>query len=129
MTDTTVVYEIDVPLLKGKPPLTANMRLHRMQEHQRTKHVRHTVAWHATSAAIPACAHITVRLHYHAGDNRKRDASNLYPTSKAAIDGIRDAGIVPDDDGRYVTEINPIIEPAEHGQPRRLWLTVEVTTP
>lgn len=127
MTDTTVVYELDVPLLRGKPPLTANQRLHWAQQHKRTKHVRHTVAWRAKSAAIPACAHITVRLHYHPADNRRRDASNLYPTSKAAIDGLRDAGVVPDDDGRYVTEINPIIEPPVRGQPRRLWLTVETT--
>lgn len=33
------------------------------------------------------------------------DAGNCYPTVKAAIDGLRDAEVLPDDDPRYVTTI------------------------
>lgn len=39
--------------------------------------------------------HITI--HYRFPDNRRRETSNLQPTSKALVDGIVDAGMCPDD--------------------------------
>lgn len=120
-------FELEVPLLRGKPPLTANQRLHWAEKAKRTRTVREAVAWRAKQAKIPPAKHVTARLHYHPGDHRHRDASNLYATSKPAIDALQDAGIVPSDDGRYVTEINPYIHPPEPNQPRRLWLQVTIT--
>jgi crossover junction endodeoxyribonuclease RusA len=38
---------------------------------------------------------------------RRRDPMNAYPTIKAIIDGITDAGIWPDDNSRWVTVIEP----------------------
>jgi crossover junction endodeoxyribonuclease RusA len=67
-----------------------------------------------------------VTLHYQPGDNRRmRDPMNLTASSKPAIDGLVDAGLVPDDTDVYVHENTPVI----HYGPgdRRLWLTVEVT--
>ncbi len=124
-TDETPVFEVDVPMHAGKPPLTHNLRLHHMEKAQRVAAVRNGVAWRARAAGIPqGCKHITVQLHYATGDNRRRDAPNLTATSKPGIDGLTDAGIVADDHDGYVTEIMPRI----HTGPgkRRLWLTVEI---
>lgn len=55
------------------------------------------------------------------------DAPNLTATSKPAIDGLVDAGIVPNDTDEHVTEAMPVIHPGS-GK-RRLWLTVEVVLP
>jgi crossover junction endodeoxyribonuclease RusA len=117
-------FDIEIPLLAGKPPLSQNDRLHWTLKHERTSMVRNAAAWAAKGQKIPAAARITAQLHYATGDNRRRDAPNLTATSKPAIDGLVDAGVVPDDSDRYVTEVMPVI----HNGPgdRRLWLTVEI---
>ncbi|WP_211323409.1 hypothetical protein [Amycolatopsis palatopharyngis] len=122
-----LTFELDIPLHRGKPPLTANQRLHWAEKGRRTRDVRAAVAWRAKAAKVPKALHVTAQLHYHAADHKRRDASNLYATSKPAIDALVDADVIPDDDGRYVTEVNPIIHPAVPNQPRRLWLQIEVT--
>ena len=39
-------------------------------------------------------------------DRRRRsDVGNVYPAAKAAIDGLVDAGVIPDDNDRYVEAI------------------------
>lgn len=120
-------WEIDIPLWKNTPPLTSNelRRMHWRAERARIKHVRDAVHWQATK--IPACKAITVALHYLPGDNRRRDASNLVPTQKPAVDALVRAGIVPDDCAPYVTELMPTI----HKGPgtRRLWLEITETGP
>lgn len=40
-------------------------------------------------------------------DNRRRDPHNYYPTIKAIIDGLVDAGVWPDDNPTYVTTAEP----------------------
>lgn len=119
------VYELEVPLLHGKPPLTHNQRLHHMAKAKRVAAVREAVGWEAVRHKLPKnCSHIVVQLHYATGDNRLRDAPNLTATSKPGIDGLKDAGVVADDHDGYVTEIMPVI----HRGPgkRRLWLAVEI---
>jgi crossover junction endodeoxyribonuclease RusA len=118
------VYEVEVPLRRGKPPLTANQRLHWAEKAKRTKEVRQAVGWGVKAAKIPPSKHIAVWLNYATGDQRRRDPSNLMPTQKAALDGVVDAGIVSDDDPRHVTEWMPVIHPGPGV--RRLWLTVEI---
>lgn len=124
MTAVTV-WKLDVPSWHGRPPLTDNMRLHWRQRAERVRLVREGVHWLAKSLKIPTHEHITVQLHYAPGDNRRRDEDNLNPTSKAACDGLVDAGIVPDDTPRYMTKLMPKL----HQGPgvRRLWLEIEAT--
>ncbi|MCP2169195.1 hypothetical protein [Goodfellowiella coeruleoviolacea] len=93
--------------------------------------IRRDVTLAAQRAGIPRCRHLTVCLHYAPGDNRRRDADNLWPTLKAAADALargprRDwvgLDLVPDDTPDHMTKLAPII----HSGPgeRRLWLTVE----
>lgn len=115
-------WELDIPLWQGKPPLTANQRLHWRPERTRKQLVRDTVFVRARR--IPGQWRITARVHYQPATNRRRDASNLMPTQKAAVDGLVRAGVVPDDTAEYVNELMPVIHPAVPGVEPRLWLEV-----
>lgn len=65
--------------------------------------------------------HITATIHKTT--RRKYDAANLYPTVKAAIDGLRDAGWLDDDDNAHV--IGPDIRPGRIHDHNVLVLTIE----
>lgn len=138
------VYEVDIPLMQpplsrwtGNPkpcePLNANTTYHRYERASRVRLVREAVLVGAKQARIPAGGHLTVGLHYAPGDNRRRDADNLWPTLKAACDALargprRDwvgLELVPDDTPEYMTKLTPLIHPGKGD--RRLWLTVQVT--
>lgn len=115
-----------IPLTFTKPPLNMNQRMHWAQKAKITKAIRHEAMIRCRATRIRKANHITVQLHYQPRDNRRRDPSNLMPTQKALVDGIVDAGIVPDDTPQYVTETIPTIQPAIKGQPGKMWL--EITT-
>ena len=125
-------WEIEVPLvLDGtgrrlpKRPLTTNVRLHWRRRAECVKTIREIVAVRARSVVrIPPQEHITVQLRFSPGDKRRRDAPNLTATQKPAVDGLVDAGIVPDDTARYVTELMPVLVPSAPRE-RRLWLVVQ----
>lgn len=122
MTDAV---EIDVPLWKGKPPLTLNQRLHWSEKARRTKKIRDTVGWQAQAMRLGTATHVSVQLHYNTGDRRRRDSDNLVATLKPCVDGLVDAGLVPDDDPAHVTTIMPEIHNGLG--PRRLWITIRIT--
>lgn len=50
-------------------------------------------------------------------DNRVRDASNLAPTAKAAIDGFVDAGLLTDDSDKYVDRTTYCASPVRRNTP------------
>ena len=117
------VFELKVPLVNERPALSANQRLHWRRKAELVAMVRDSVAWRAREAHIGAREHIVVRLHFAPQDKRRRDASNLMPTHKAAVDGLVVAGVVRDDTSRWVTELMPVLHAADGGA-RRMWLEV-----
>jgi hypothetical protein len=48
---------------------------------------------------------VTITAHVHRIDNRRADAANRYPTVKAVVDGLVDAGVLDDDSDRFVTGV------------------------
>lgn len=129
MTDPQV-FELDVPMVvwkkSGLRPLTQNDRHFWATKARMVKDIREGVHWAAKAAKLPTgVQHITVQLNYRPAGRSVTDAPNLTATSKPAIDGLVDAGVVPDDTDRHVTEVMPVI----HDGPgdRRCWLTVEVS--
>lgn len=94
----------------SRPPLSANQRLHWAQKARITRQIRRDAFLLAKAAKIPACERIIVRMEYLPRDKRRRDPSNLMPTQKAVVDGLIDAGVVPDDCPPFVTEWMPRIE-------------------
>ena len=85
--------------------LTLNQRLHWAERAKRTKAWR-TRACEETRSAIERHGfsadrvHVVVTLSF--ADGRRRDVHNWLPTVKACIDGMVDAGLVPDDDDTYL---------------------------
>lgn len=92
----------------GLRPTTINrlVTLHRMQWASRTAEVRSTWAMLARAAKVPAiasCAVVVVPLHK---DGRSpQDPAAAAPHAKAAVDGLVDAGVLPDDSGTYVLSV------------------------
>lgn len=89
------------------PPLTANQRMHWRQKAAVTKTVRTTTSLLANR--FPALARCEVTLTWYVNDRRRRDADNLFPTLKAACDGLVDAGIVSDDTPDLMIKHMPVI--------------------
>lgn len=84
--------------------LNSNQRLHRMVAARRVASWRSSAfdaAMKRTDRAFEAPVHIVCTVHKtRAG---RWDAGNLYPTAKAIVDGLVDAGVIPDDSNEWVT--------------------------
>lgn len=104
------------------PPLTLNGRMHWATKARVTREVRAHVAW-AMVHSQP-CERIHVTLVYVPRDKRRRDRDNLVATLKPCIDGLVDAGIVPDDSPEYVSWTPPEIAAPDPKDPH-LKLIVE----
>ena len=89
-----------------EPPcafINANERPHYREKAKLTKAWRTAAADAINAGFFPdhyERAHITI--HYRLADNRRREVSNLHPTSKAICDGIVDAQLIPDDSDAHV---------------------------
>lgn len=106
------MIRIEVPAPCGW--LNSNMRLHRMAA------AKLTAQWRAAAKTaaqghgqLPAPVNITAYIwKARAG---RYDAGNLYPTAKACVDGIVDAGLLADDSNEYV--IGPDMRHGGKGEP------------
>jgi len=85
--------------------LTSNQRRHYQDTARATKVLRLTGKLNAESQGLKPMTR--VHLHVFVGwpDRRRRDVPNLWPTIKALVDGIVDAGILPDDNDDVVTAL------------------------
>lgn len=108
-----------------RPPLTMNQRQHWQAKRRLTRAIRDHVSTHLQAAMFQPAAHIRVQLHYVPKDRRHRDADNLVATSKPCVDGIVDAGLVPDDTPDYVTHLMPVIDAPDRDNPR-LFISITV---
>lgn len=73
---------------------------------------------------------ITALLAFPDG-NRRRDAANYYPSIKAAIDGLVLAGVLADDDDRFVLALTIARMPyrkGDHGPKGAMQLTISEVT-
>ena len=104
-----------------KPPLSLNDRTHWRVKAKYGKEIRAWVREWATYT-VPACSVAEVEFHYTPRDRRRRDQDNLVPNLKHAIDGLVDAGVIPDDTPEYV-RWTVHIDPPDKADPR-LWLLV-----
>lgn len=68
-------------------------------------------------------AHITVSIRFPT--NHRRDVGNLYPTAKAILDGLVDAGVLVDDDDTRV--IGPDMRRIYPNGPPLVRVTIEET--
>ena len=97
MTRPTLLLELDLP----PKALTPNARPHFMTRANAAKHYRD----HAANSARIVMGtdrllwtEATVQVTFYFRDRRRRDPDNLAASLKAAWDGLRDAGVLADDD-------------------------------
>jgi crossover junction endodeoxyribonuclease RusA len=113
-------------------PLSANRQLHYAQRAAAVKQIRRDVFWLATQSRLPkGLPHALITLHWQPAVKRGRDEINLYPTLKAAVDGLvlgkgktKGYGLTADDTPEYITDrvrIEPVASVA------RFWLTITET--
>lgn len=115
-------WEIRLPW--RTPPASANDRDHWRVKARKVADIR-DAGRVLTLRALPLlmAPRIAVGLTYVPRDKRRRDPDNLVvPLFKALVDGIVDAGIVPDDTPEYVLRSMPVILPPDGEQ--RLVLTI-----
>lgn len=133
MTPDPVHVRLTLPYDRPPKSLVGNSRAHWRQRSADTRNVRGTVLTLAQAAGLhrvgPA-RHVTVELVWAPGDNRRRDADNLWPLLKVGCDalarGRRDwvgLDLVPDDTPEHMTKRAPRIEPPPA---RGMWLDVTV---
>lgn len=99
-----------------RPPLSANQRLHWAAKARLTREIRRDSALLIRAAGVPPCERVKVRVLWCVADRRRRDPSNVMPTQKAVVDGLVDAGVVPDDTPDFVVEEMPHIMLVEKGE-------------
>ena len=92
-----------VPLPPGLELLNANDRdSHWARRKRITGALRETTGWLARTQHIPPLARAHILAVYEPPDRRRRDPANLYPSIKACVDGLVDAGVLPDDDAVHL---------------------------
>lgn len=124
-TGTPPAWILELPFVH---PL--NLNEHRRQHWARKRADiaawRTATHWLARQQRIPPCQRIIVQLLYTPPDNRRRDPLNLVAALKPCEDGLVDAGVIPDDSGKFHTSVMPRI--TEKGPLRRagnrLWLEI-----
>lgn len=94
------VYKIAFPA--GTKLLNANQRLHWARERPIKKNLRDTACWLARAEKIPAMRRARMVGVFEPPDNRRRDPANWAPSWKAIVDGVVDAGVLPDDNSNYL---------------------------
>jgi crossover junction endodeoxyribonuclease RusA len=117
-------HELILPMTK--PPLTLNGGTgNRYARAALIKTIRMVTKHRALG--IPHMGRARITLEYVPRDTRRRDALNLAPTLKAAVDGIVDAGILVDDDDAHCEQIPRILPkgPAFNARGDRLRLVIE----
>ena len=97
--------------------MTSNQRTHWATKARHTRTIR-DMAWvmaKATRVQLMPAATLEVVTKW--ADHRNRDAENIAPTSKAAIDGCVQAGLLTDDSAQYLKSVTFRIDPETHKTP------------
>lgn len=91
----------------------------------RTKEWRQAFAWLAHSQRIPALTQVEIIAEPFQAKGILADTAACHPAVKAAIDGIVDAGVIPDDNPKHLLAITFL--PTRKGKDA-LVLTITETT-
>lgn len=104
--------------------LNANRSMHFRARADLVKSIRNTAWALARREKIPALqrAHIFYVVH-PGGAVRRRDPGNWAPSAKAAVDGLVDAGVLPDDDHTRLLGPDPRIGDPVKGSQLELVVT------
>lgn len=82
--------------------LSENDRRHWRVKARRVKELRDLARQHAALGRAPHLDAARLVVTVSLPDRRRRDLHNLTPTVKALVDGLVDAGLLPDDDAAHL---------------------------
>lgn len=100
-----------LPLTRSKL-ITANDKMHWGVRARLTKQLRqwgYLLGREGEGVARLGLTHARVEVEFAYPDRRRRDRSNLAPTVKALMDGLIDAGLLPDDADRFLDGPHTVI--------------------
>lgn len=83
--------------------ISLNHRDHYRARAAKTKAWREYTRVLTHTSSIPALTRATITGHIYKPHKRRYDPHNLFPTMKAIVDGIVDAGVLEDDDHTHLT--------------------------
>ncbi|WP_433235482.1 hypothetical protein ACQPYK_25415 [Streptosporangium sp. CA-135522] len=89
-------WTVELPV--GMTLLNSNQRLHPMAKAKLTKALRGAGRDAAAALGVPHFDRVYVIGELRPVDRRRRDPGNWYPSAKAVVDGLVDAGVLDDDD-------------------------------
>ena len=107
-----LVWESRVLPLTRSKLLSANDKMHWAARARLTKQLRQWGYLLGREGQGVARLHLTrarVEFEFTYPDRRRRDRSNLAPTVKALMDGMIDAGLLPDDSDRFLDGPHTVI--------------------
>lgn len=113
-------------ILVLEPPcafINANDRLHHHARGKLTKAWRRAAKCAHVWAGPPMDTPVHILAHVRFPTNHRRDVGNLYPTAKALVDGMVDAGLLADDDDTRV--IGPDLRRDYPNGPARVRIEIE----
>lgn len=121
---TTALLRIPAPA----PLINANHRTHWAKKSTIVRTWRTAAKIHALANGLPHFGDQPVRITatVHTRTARSYDAANYAPTAKACVDGLRDAGVLVEDDNAHV--IGPDMRAGEKCDPPCLVLLIEAVT-
>lgn len=111
MSRTLVWESRSIPLTRSKL-LSANDKMHWAARSRITKQLRqwgYLLGREGEGVARLGLTHARVEMEFAYPDRRRRDRSNLAPTVKAIMDGLIDAGLLPDDADRFLDGPHTVI--------------------
>ncbi|MET9517010.1 hypothetical protein [Streptomyces sp. NPDC002994] len=137
MTTTLRAFTLTLP--RGLVLLNANQRPHHAVRARVTANIRAAAmatcsedptmrAALAEAGEQPLLAHAYILGVIHPPSRRRADPANWYPSFKAAVDGLVDAGVLEDDDHTHVVGPDMRIGPVAKGG-GRLVLHIQELTP
>ena len=119
-----MTYELELPNL---PTWNANSRGHWSQRASEVAAWRMVAKQAANRAGIPALDVVFVELTMTPSDRRRRDPDNLAGALKPILDGLVDAGVIPDDSWQHVAGVALSIEKPDRSLREHRWrLLVDV---
>ena len=105
------VFVIQLP--PGQELLNSNDRRNRYVEARLVKNLRNTACQIAQAQKVPLLDRVHITGIHRPVNNRVRDAANLYPSYKAAIDGLVSAGVLSNDDDAHVVGPDMVTGPID----------------
>lgn len=120
--DEPGIWILRLPMVR---PLTLNARgSHWATGHKAKKQITNDTIVLARARKVPQLQRARVELRYCPPDRRRRDVDNLVATLKPAVDGLRAAGVLVDDDPVHADLTIPVIEPPRSDRKPLVYLVI-----